>query len=291
MRLEESLDSPKVGWLPPDTKMEVLEVGAGRRVMVLEEHGVEGWVSLAKESGEHLLESLAPTASSRGWLARAIFARARRAEAAEAAAKSASCQKPGSATVASASATCDKCDGPHATDACPFFKKDREDHKDAHANYGNKNPLKMGGDGGSFLLRNARVVQQPGDGSCLFHSLVFGLLGPGFNGIHATELRQELMDFLQRNPKLEIAGDTLEEWVQWDANTSVAEYTRRMFYGGWGGGIEMACCSVLKQVNVHVYEKAAGGFKRISCFDVARPRKTVHVLYQGRMHYDSLMPT
>jgi hypothetical protein len=25
---------------------------------------------------------------------------------------------------------CDKCDGPHATDCCPYYKKKREDHPD-----------------------------------------------------------------------------------------------------------------------------------------------------------------
>ena len=30
---------------------------------------------------------------------------------------------------------CDKCDGPHATDDCPHFKKPRDDHKDAYENY------------------------------------------------------------------------------------------------------------------------------------------------------------
>merc|ERR1712241_916075 len=71
---------------------------------------------------------------------------------------------------------CDKCDGPHAAERCPFFTSGREDHKDAWANYGHQNPLKMGCDCGAFVLRKARVVRQPGDGSCLFHSMAFGLL-------------------------------------------------------------------------------------------------------------------
>lgn len=63
-----------------------------------------------------------------------------------------------------------------------------------------------------------------------------------------------------------------------------------MAVGGWGGGIEMAACSRLKQVNVHVYEQKGGNnFKRISCFNNPKAVKTVHVLYQGRMHYDALV--
>lgn len=190
----------------------------------------------------------------------------------------------------SGSTTCDKCDGKHPTERCPHFQKDREKHKDAWVNYGCKNnPHQMGGSGGNYVLRNARVISQPGDGSCLYHSISFGL--GQRNGAHM--LRRELASFLQQNPKLEIAGDTLEEWVRWDSNSSVNEYARRQAVSGWGGGIEMACCSCLKGVNIHVYEsmgRYSSDFKRISCFDNPNADKTVHVLYQGGLHYDALQP-
>merc|ERR1740117_1925205 len=119
---------------------------------------------------------------------------------------------------------CDKCDGPHITDNCPHFKgKLREDHKDAWNNYGRKHPVTMGENCGNYVLRNAKVLRQPGDGSCLFHSLVFGLQGAvgnqrqqqhwqgrGGGGGSAGELRRELAGFVMENPRLEIAGDTLE---------------------------------------------------------------------------------
>jgi len=146
----------------------------------------------------------------------------------------------------------------------------------------------MGSDGGNFVLRSARVLRQPGDGNCLFHSLNACLASGG----SASTLRREIATFLQQNPSLEIAGDTLEEWVRWDSNSTVSEYAKRMAYAGWGGGIEMACCSLLKKVNVHVYEAIRRGseFKRISCFDSPTPTKTIHVLYQGGVHYDALQP-
>jgi len=95
-----------------------------------------------------------------------------------------------------------------------------------------------------------------------------------------------------KNATLQIAGDTLEEWVRWDSNSSVNEYARRIAVSGWGGGIEIACCSIIKNVNVHVYEtsRCSGEFKRISCFDAPNADKTVHVLYQGGVHYDALQP-
>lgn len=185
---------------------------------------------------------------------------------------------------------CDKCDGAHSSDSCPHFKKAREQHKDAWANYGKKHPSHMGQSGGKFMLRGARVVRQPGDGSCLFHSLSFGLNGGRSNGqTRAGQLRRELAQFVARNPSREIAGDTLQEWIKWDTNRSVSAYTSKMSVGGWGGGIEMAACSILKRVNVHVYESKGGAFKRISCFDSPTPTKsTIHVLYQGGVHYDAL---
>lgn len=212
---------------------------------------------------------------------------------------------------------CDKCDGPHATDACPHFRKPREVHKDAWANYGLKSPQTMGSAGGNFVLRNAQTVKQAGDGSCLYHSLCFGLKhagcdekgkggkggkssqgkaasGGGPGGARGKEaamaLRRELARFVKNNPHLKIAGDTLEEWVRWDANTSCSNYARRMAVGGWGGGIELAACSRLKKVNVHVYEQRKNSqFKRISCFNCPKVKKTIHVLYRGRMHYDALL--
>lgn len=191
----------------------------------------------------------------------------------------------------SSSGKCDKCDGPHATEACPHFKKARENHKDAWANYGK--PWKVGSEGGQkFIMHRGKEVRQPGDGSCLFHSLCFGLNGGRQGGrFRAAQLRKDLANFIGRNPQKEIAGDTLEEWVRWDARSSVSAYAGRMARGGWGGGIEMAACCLSQRVNVHVYVRRRNGFERISCFDYPeRTKQTIHVLYQGGVHYDALVP-
>mmetsp|Transcript_4373 Transcript_4373/g.10579 ORF Transcript_4373/g.10579 Transcript_4373/m.10579 type:complete len:470 (+) Transcript_4373:44-1453(+) len=194
----------------------------------------------------------------------------------------------------SGSKKCDKCDGPHPTDSCPHFKKTRENHKDAWVNYGRKHPLSMGKGGGKVIVRNAYTVRQPGDGSCLFHSLCFGLNGgrqANGSGLRAEQLRRQLMAFIEQNPTLQISGDTLEEWIKWDSQASVIAYTRRMAVSGWGGGIEMAACSISHKVNVHVYEsRGPSSFERISCFDCPEPTKrTIHVLYQGGMHFDAMV--
>lgn len=187
---------------------------------------------------------------------------------------------------------CDKCDGPHDTNACPHFKKGREDHKDAWVNYGRKHPLSMGSSGGRQVVRGGRTIKQPGDGNCLFHSLAYGLARKTSQRFSAQNLRRELADYVDRNPKLEISGDTLEEWVRWDTRKSVSQYASSMRHSGWGGGIEMAACSHKHQVNVHVYERRRGDeFERISCFDCpGQARFTVHVLYQGGVHFDVYVP-
>lgn len=177
---------------------------------------------------------------------------------------------------------CDKCDGDHLTEKCPYFKKARDKHRDAQKGKGPS----IGGSGGNFTLRRARVVNQPGDGSCLFHSMAFGLGEPR----GAASLRREIGRFIEKNGSLSIAETPLKEWVKWDSGTSVSTYASRISRSGWGGGIEMAACSRMRGVNVHVYERSSVGYKRISCFDVPGATRTVHVLYRGGVHYDALVP-
>jgi hypothetical protein len=117
----------------------------------------------------------------------------------------------------------------------------------------------------------ARVVRQPGDGSCLFHSLSHGLA----DGSSANKLRREVAEFISANPSLMISDSPLKDWVLWDSGSTVAAYSRKMSMGGvWGGGIEMAAVSHLKHVNVYVYQSSAGGYKRIS----VRPAAAIRTL-------------
>lgn len=204
---------------------------------------------------------------------------------------------------------CDKCDGKHMTEDCPHYNKNREAHPDAQKNFYKK----IGGSSTlpGAILPSATIVRQPGDGSCLFHSLCYGLR----DGSTAASLRQEICSFINKHPNFKIAESPLSDWVKWDSNSSCAEYARRMSLGAWGGGIEMACLSQLKNVNVHVYEVnrgsisgrsdrggpgmsgrgfsgGGGGFKRISAFDVPvnpENQRIIRVLYCGGVHYEALV--
>jgi len=154
--------------------------------------------------------------------------------------------------------------------------------------------------GDNFVLEEARVVRQPGDGGCLFHSMAYGL-DQGFQRGSARSLRAAIVAHMQKNPKLRISETALEDWVKWDAGSTVAAYAQKMARGEcWGGGIEMAACSHLKQVNIHVYtanvhqEKGHGGYRRVAQFDhqgadVATDVQTICLLYQGGIHFDALV--
>ena len=88
----------------------------------------------------------------------------------------------GGAAPTPAKLCCDKCDGSHRTDDCPYFKGERDDHPDASGvavtdggdGGAAPTPAKLGGDSGNTYVSAAEVVRQLGDGLCLFHSLAFG---------------------------------------------------------------------------------------------------------------------
>eukprot|EP00804_Cyclotella_cryptica_P023163 CCRYP_000378-RA/>CCRYP_000378-RA protein AED:0.02 eAED:0.02 QI:929/1/0.66/1/0.5/0.33/3/111/1239 len=210
--------------------------------------------------------------------------------------------------------SCSKCDGCHLAVDCPIYLKDREKHKDAWRYYADKNKKKqMGEDGGNKRVK-AKRIKQPADGNCLFHSLVY-CLNSMKDGrmisssmsvsssssttsscvpppLTAKYLRRKIASFVGANPNLLIAEDPLKEWILWDSGKSVQDYAAAMAVGGWGGGVEIAACSHMYNVNIHVYETdpKSDEFVRISCFNLDSPkrRKTLHVLYHGRNHYDAL---
>lgn len=142
--------------------------------------------------------------------------------------------------------------------------------------------------GMTFFVKEADtcVVAQPTDGSCLFHSLAYGL----DDGSDAASLRLDISNYIAGNPDMEVAGTSLKDWIKFDSGGKVAAYAAEMAGGTWGGGIEIEAFVRLKVVNVHVYESCPGGYRRICCFDTATEgdHRTVRLLYQGREHYDAL---
>ncbi|KAJ1452524.1 hypothetical protein M885DRAFT_526892 [Pelagophyceae sp. CCMP2097] len=180
---------------------------------------------------------------------------------------------------------CGACDGRHATAACPHYARGRGTHKDATALVDSKGASSAAS---VFRIekRHAKVVRQPGDGSCLYHSLTRGL-GSG----SAASLRSQLADYILQHRNLTIADTPISEWVLWESGLSVPAYAQRMRSEGvWGGAIEMAVCANVRRVQVHVYEVEGTAYTRISHFvpPNAEGAKVVNVLYGGRVHYDAL---
>ena len=146
----------------------------------------------------------------------------------------------------------------------------------------------------------ATVVRQPGDGSCLFHSMSYGLGGSN----SAKRLRAELEDFIAAHPNEDLNGTPICDWVLWDSQLSAKDYAAKMRDSSdWGGAIEIAVCARIKGVQIDVFERGSqGAFRRISSFkrgatgarsgasDTTKNKAAVvGLLYGGRCHYDAIV--
>ena len=125
---------------------------------------------------------------------------------------------------------CDKCDGNHHADDCPHYQKKRDKHHDAWDEYnavaggGVGGGGVGGGGGGPIIVKDATVIPQPGDGSCLFHSLNHGLPASAAGGGSVTELRRTVADYVAANPSKLIGGTPIKDWVLWDSGLSPSDY-------------------------------------------------------------------
>ena len=173
--------------------------------------------------------------------------------------------------------TCENSDKNHEIDDSRHLKKMRGDHPDTQR----RPRATVSSLPGAFFASNqVRVIKQPGDGNCLFHSIAYGL-GNG----DATRLRRDVCNYISNNPSLLISETALKDWVKWDSGGSVKDYVKTM---SWGGGIEMVCVSKMKQVNIHVYERVGKSYQRISAFDCfpnSNSKPIIRLLYRGGAHY------
>ena len=110
------------------------------------------------------------------------------------------------------------------------------------------------------FVSRARVVAQPGDGSCLFHSVAFGLR----DGSTARSLRQEVASVIERNPSYRILDTPLSDWIRMDKNVGVRSYVESLRGGAWGGGIELAILSQTRRTTIEVYEARQGSLDQLT---------------------------
>ena len=135
--------------------------------------------------------------------------------------------------------SCGKCGGAHASEKCPHYEDDCENHKDAQENLGQGHPARARVSTGDYFLlpcSRAGIVRQPGDGSCLYHALLYGLDNSyKASAEKALMLRQELASFLLDNAELTQSGDALREWVEWeDPSLWSGAFVVRPSWGGEG---------------------------------------------------------
>lgn len=131
----------------------------------------------------------------------------------------------------------------------------------------------------------ATVLPQPYDGSCLFHALSCALR----DGTSARKLRLEICEYIRKHPDLSISNLALEDWIRYDSGIAVDEYTSNLQAGAWGGAIEIEVFVHMRNVDVHVYVRCSGGFRRVCAFEGELCKQPViHVLYRNRKHYEVL---
>ena len=129
-----------------------------------------------------------------------------------------------------------------------------------------------------------RIVSQPMDGSCLFNSVGF------FTGESASDARTRIVRWIMTNPGYRIADTTLEDWILYDSNLSVAGYCLYMTHPhSWGGGIELSVLPYIYDMTVRVYT-FDGKFHRISQHkNHTRPSQNIaRMLYSGSNHYNTI---
>lgn len=200
---------------------------------------------------------------------------------------------------------CERCDGDHRSADCPHYKHARPSHRDAWLHFGNRKSERgkdsTGRSPRGEVLRESEgwsVARQPGDGSCLFHSLCFAeSRARNAHPNDAHSLRAEIAAWLLRHETDELAsGDTVREVVKWESGLGVADYVRRIRGHAWGGAVEVAAFAKMRSIEVRVFESGNDPndmrvriFRSIGRFRAPSGSPVIRILYSGRSHYDALV--
>ena len=138
----------------------------------------------------------------------------------------------------------------------------------------------------------ADIIPQAGDDSCLFHSLSYGLSGHSSEKQVSRALRMDIVHFIREHPEHKIGEFTIADWISLDSKNSdepmsVDAYAQWLSKGSsWGGALEIAVCSILKDVNIHVWQRVqGGGYRRMPGVPSASSTdRTIHICFKGGIH-------
>ena len=105
---------------------------------------------------------------------------------------------------------CDRCDAAHLSTECPHYRWARGKHADARCMPVEERPELV--PDVPPVEATGKLEKQPGDGSCMYHSLACGLTALGWEGTPHTELRRELAMWIKANGTLQFNGKTVLAW-------------------------------------------------------------------------------
>ena len=150
-------------------------------------------------------------------------------------------------------------------------------------------------------LVGGTVVRQPGDHSCLYHSICF-FLNRMYSTLSYTPLllRSEINSFIvnHRSSMLSLGPGslyTVAECVFMEHYTIERYVTFMSKSSSWGGIIELACLVHMYPVDIYVFQPDVGSglMKWISTFATILPRRprvnNIYLLYTGNNHYDCIL--
>jgi len=143
----------------------------------------------------------------------------------------------------------------------------------------------------SGTIVSGTIVEQPKDGSCLFHSIAHGL----DDRTCSSELRRDIAAFIAARPSEKIANTSIEDWVKMVTGQNHQSYAKLLADPDtWGGDLELAVATRIMDVNINVFEpqEPKGHFRCIASFGrPGRPGGTVDVVYHSKpwRHYDALL--
>lgn len=123
------------------------------------------------------------------------------------------------------------------------------------------------------------LVRIEADGNCMFRALSFGAYGSEWQ---FDEVRQKIVTFIEEN------RDDFEPFME-DEEDFDRYCSRLRGDGVWGGNQELCAAARALNFNITVFNvQEAMSRIDIACNDAERP--TIHLVYSGSEHYDSLEP-
>lgn len=158
---------------------------------------------------------------------------------------------------------------------------------------------------GEFYLKDYRIIKQPGDNSCLFHSVAYALSYTGivdsiFDDLSGHYLRALILEFMIEHPLYEISYGSdmlisISDYLSRDGYSCSSYFQYMSDYSQWGGSFELSIVVEMFPIKVCVFEiveqciypRLLGTYSSIH--HLSSDCVEVHLLYTGYCHYDCLV--